>query len=125
MNYKILGNSGLRVSELCLGTMTFGEEWGWGASFDESKEQLRIFTEQGGNFIDTANRYTEGTSEKIVGELIRDNRDYYVLATKFTLRDRNNDPNAWGNHRKNMIRSVENFGIGSKHYQLSVKTTAS
>jgi len=60
MNYKIIGNSGLKVSELCLGAMTFGEDWGWGASFEDSKEQLRIFTEKGGNFIDTADFFLTG-----------------------------------------------------------------
>lgn len=63
MRYKLLGRSGLRVSELCLGTMTFGEDWGWGASRDESKAQYDAFTEAGGNFIDTANLYTNGSSE--------------------------------------------------------------
>ncbi len=85
MRYKLLGNSGLRVSELCLGTMTFGEEWGWGASKSESRKMFDMFVEAGGNFIDTANRYTEGTSEKFVGEFISDIREQIVLATKYTL----------------------------------------
>lgn len=74
MRYKLLGKSGLRVSELCLGTMTFGEDWGWGASFDECKTIYEAFRSQGGNFIDTANVYTNGTSEKYVGELIASER---------------------------------------------------
>jgi aryl-alcohol dehydrogenase-like predicted oxidoreductase len=107
MRYKLLGHSGLRVSEFALGTMTFGEEWGFGASREESRKQFDLFAEAGGNFIDTANRYTEGTSERIVGEYIAADRDHWVLATKYTLFDRTGDPNFAGNHRKNMQRSVE------------------
>ncbi|NUN69481.1 MAG: aldo/keto reductase [Bacteroidetes bacterium] len=106
MNYRLLGNTGLRVSELCLGTMTFGEEWGWGASQQECKAMYDAFVNAGGNFIDTANRYTEGTSEKIVGELIAHDRESIVLATKFTLKMKDGDPNWSGNHRKNMIQSL-------------------
>jgi aryl-alcohol dehydrogenase-like predicted oxidoreductase len=107
MKYKLLGKSGLRVSELCLGTMTFGEEWGWGSSKDESQKVFEEFTKAGGNFLDTANRYTEGSSEKILKDLIAYDRDYFVVATKYTLYDRRDDVNASGNHRKNMMRSVE------------------
>ena len=107
MRYKILGKSGLRVSELCLGTMTFGEEWGFGADKDESKKVFDAFAEAGGNFIDTANKYTNGTSEKYVGEFISSDREKFVLATKYTLSMDPADPNASGNHRKNMIQSVE------------------
>ncbi len=107
MRYKLLGKSGLRVSELCLGTMTFGENWGWGAAKEECARQFETFVQAGGNFIDTANRYTEGHSEQIVGELIASDRDYFVLATKYTLYTRRDDPNASGNGRKNMMRSVE------------------
>lgn len=107
MLYKLFGKSGLRVSELCLGTMTFGTEWGTGADKEESKKIFDAFVEKGGNFIDTANRYTEGTSEKWLGEFIASQRDYFVLATKYTLYDNRKDPNASGNHRKNMRRSVE------------------
>ena len=70
MRYKLLGRSGLRVSELSLGTMTFGEDWGWGASKTESQKIFEAFAEAGGNFIDTACNYTEGTSEKYVGEFV-------------------------------------------------------
>ena len=107
MKYKLLGKSGLRVSEICLGTMTFGEEWGWGANKEESKKVFDAYAHAGGNFLDTANRYTEGTSEKYVGEFIHTDRDHFVLATKYTLFDRRMDPNFCGNHRKNMMRSVE------------------
>jgi aryl-alcohol dehydrogenase-like predicted oxidoreductase len=106
MRYKLLGRSGLRVSELALGTMTFGEEWGWGASKADSQKVFDAYTEAGGNFVDTANRYTEGTSEKFVGEFIHGDREHFVLATKYTLKMRQDDPNFSGNHRKNMMQSV-------------------
>jgi aryl-alcohol dehydrogenase-like predicted oxidoreductase len=107
MNYKLLGKSGLRVSELALGTMTFGEEWGWGASKEESKKVFDAYADYDGNFIDTANRYTEGTSEKFVGKFIASDREHFVLATKYTLFMRRDDPNFSGNHRKNMVQSLE------------------
>ncbi|MDD8019363.1 MAG: aldo/keto reductase [Bacteroidota bacterium] len=106
MKYKLLGKSGLRVSELCLGTMTFGEEWGWGASVDECKKIYDAYVKAGGNFIDTANRYTEGTSEKIVGDLIGQDRESIVLATKYTMMMKENDSNWSGNHRKNLTQSL-------------------
>jgi aryl-alcohol dehydrogenase-like predicted oxidoreductase len=107
MKYKLFGKSGLRVAELCLGTMTFGTDWGWGADFDTSKAIFEAYANAGGNFIDTANRYTEGASERYVGELIASDRDHFVLATKYTLYDRRDDVNFSGNHRKNLLRSVE------------------
>ncbi len=107
MKYKILGRSGLRVSELCLGTMSFGEEWGWGTDKKTSKEVFDAYAERGGNFIDTANRYTEGTSEKYVGDFIASDRDHFVLATKYTLYTQHGDPNKAGNHRKSMVHAVE------------------
>jgi aryl-alcohol dehydrogenase-like predicted oxidoreductase len=109
MKYKLLGKSGLRVSELCLGAMTFGEDWGSflkGASKEESKKIFNLFVQAGGNFIDTANVYQNGTSEKYVGEFIAPERDKFVLATKYTLTTNPNDPNAGGNHRKNLFQSV-------------------
>jgi len=108
MRYKLLGKSGLRVSELCLGTMTFGDDWGWGASNDESRAIYDAFLEAGGNFIDTANVYTNGTSEKLLGEFTRENRERLVLATKYTnAMPGSLDANASGNHRKSMMQSVE------------------
>lgn len=107
MRYRLLGGSGLRVSELALGTMTFGEEWGWGASKHESRRMFDAFAESGGNFIDTANRYTEGTSERFVGEFVREDRGHFVVATKYTMYSKRDDPNYSGNHRKNMVRSLE------------------
>lgn len=107
MRYTLLGKSGVRVSEMALGTMTFGEDWGWGASRDASRQMFDTFAEAGGNFIDTSNNYTNGTSEKFVGEFIASDRDHFVLATKYTLSERPSDPNFGGNSRKNMRRSVE------------------
>ena len=107
MRYKLLGKSGLRVSELALGTMTFGEDWGWGASKEVSQQIFDAYTDAGGNFVDTANNYTNGTSEKFVGEFIHSDRHHFVLATKFTLSERPSDPNFGGNQRKNLMRSVE------------------
>ena len=110
MKYKLLGKSGLRVSELCLGAMTFGEDWGAflrGASKEECKKIFDLFVDAGGNFIDTANNYQNGTSEKYVGEFIAPEREKFVLATKYTLTTNSRDPNASGSHRKNLVRSVE------------------
>ncbi|MBC8173837.1 MAG: aldo/keto reductase [Chitinophagales bacterium] len=109
MKYKLLGRSGLRVSEICLGAMTFGEEWGVGANKEESEKIYRTFIEAGGNFIDTSNRYTEGTSEKFLGDFIQQsgNREEIVLATKYALVTHERSLNRAGNHRKNMMQSVE------------------
>ena len=107
MNYRLLGNSGLRVSELSLGTMTFGEDWGWGASRDDSRKLYETFREAGGNFIDTANVYTNGASESLLGEFMQGHRESVVLATKYTNAMPGTDPNAAGNHRKSMMQSVE------------------
>jgi aryl-alcohol dehydrogenase-like predicted oxidoreductase len=107
VRYKLLGRSGLRVSELCLGTMSFGEETGWGASKQECDRMLRTYADAGGNFIDTADKYTGGTSERYVGELIAAERDRWVLATKYTLARDEDDPNGAGNHRKSLVRALE------------------
>ena len=108
MKYKLLGRSGLKVSELCLGTMGFGTEAGWGADKETSFAIMDAFANAGGNFMDTANIYKLGTSEKIIGEYISNHdRDFFVLATKYTLKDNTTNPNASGNNRKNMMRSVE------------------
>lgn len=106
-HYRLLGRSGLRVSPLCLGTMTFGTEWGWGADRETSRAIFDAYAERGGNFIDTANFYTNGTSERLVGEFLNGERERFVLATKFTLNMHPGDPNAGGNHRKCMVQSVE------------------
>ncbi len=102
-----MGRSGLRVSELALGTMTFGEDWGWGADRNASRKMFDAFAGAGGTLIDTANRYTEGTAERLVGEFIKKERERFVLGTKYTLFTRREDPNASGNHRKNMVQSLE------------------
>ena len=107
MRYKLLGPTGLRVSEVFLGTMTFGESWGWGAPPDECRRMLEVYAEAGGNVIDTAVNYTDGSSERIIGELLGSERDHFVLSTKYTLSTDPTDPNASGNHRKNLLRSLE------------------
>jgi aryl-alcohol dehydrogenase-like predicted oxidoreductase len=107
MRYRLLGKSGLRVSDLCLGTMTFGEDWGWGAPKEESRKVYDAFLEAGGNFIDTANVYTNGTSESLLGEFMQGHRQRLVLATKYTNAAPGTDPNAAGNHRKSMVQALE------------------
>lgn len=107
MRYRTFGRSGLRVSELFLGTMTFGEDWGWGASIEECRKLFTAYAEAGGNVVDTANRYTDGASERIVGELLGADRDRFVVSTKYTLSNDDSDPNASGNHRKSLTRSLE------------------
>jgi hypothetical protein len=99
--------TGLRVSELWLGAMTFGEDWGWGALKVECARILEAYAESGGNFVDIANFYTNGTSERIVGELIAHERDHWVLATKYALNVWPDDPNAGGSHRKNLTQALE------------------
>lgn len=107
LRYRLLGKSGLRVSEAALGTMTFGEDWGWGSSKDEAKKVYDAFREAGGNFIDTANLYTNGSSELFLGEFMQGHRESVVLATKYTNANPGTDPNAAGNHRKSMMQAVE------------------
>ncbi|KKB10867.1 aldo/keto reductase [Devosia geojensis] len=106
-SYRLLGRSGLRVSPVALGTMTFGTDWGWGSDEAESRRILDAYVDRGGNFIDTANQYTNGTSERFVGTFAKGRRDRLVLATKYTATARPVDPNAGGNHRKSMLQSVE------------------
>src|SRR5260370_39069287 len=107
MRYRLLGKTGVRISEVALGTMTFGEDWGWGAPPDVSARILDLFADAGGNVIDTADVYTNGTSETIVGELLKGRRDRFVLATKFTNQTDPADPNSAGNHRKKLVTSIE------------------
>jgi aryl-alcohol dehydrogenase-like predicted oxidoreductase len=102
-----LGNSGLRVSEVALGTMTFGEDWGWGSAKDEARKVYNAFREAGENFVDTANLYTNGTSEALLGEFMEGHRSSVALATKYTNAPPGNDSNAGGNHRKSMFQAVE------------------
>jgi aryl-alcohol dehydrogenase-like predicted oxidoreductase len=107
MKYRLLGNSGLRVSEAALGAMTFGEDWGWGAAKDEARKIYETYREAGGNFIDTANIYTNGSSEQFIGEFIKDHRQSIVLATKYTNAVPGNDANAAGNQRKSMMQAID------------------
>ncbi|TVQ30364.1 MAG: aldo/keto reductase [Phycisphaeraceae bacterium] len=108
--YITLGRSGLRVSPLCLGAMTFGEDWGFGADVDTSKRMMDIYMDRGGNFIDGANIYTKGHSEQIIGEHIGRHgarRDRVVIATKFFGNMHPGDPNAGGGHRKSMMTALD------------------
>jgi aryl-alcohol dehydrogenase-like predicted oxidoreductase len=107
MRYVQLGRSGLKVSQLCLGTMTFGEEFGIGADERVSRQIFEAFVAAGGNFVDTANIYNRGTSEKLLGKFIHEDRARYVVATKYTLSTCPADPNAGGNHRKNLVQSLD------------------
>jgi aryl-alcohol dehydrogenase-like predicted oxidoreductase len=109
-DYVTLGRSGLRVSPFCLGAMTFGEDWGWGTSVPESESIIARFLERGGNFIDTANVYTKGHSEKIIGDFVghdRNRRDRVVIATKFFGNLYPNDPNGGGAGRKAIVAACE------------------
>lgn len=107
MRIRTLGKSGLRVSELCLGAMTFGTDWGFGAEEEACREIYQIYREAGGNFVDTANVYTNGVSEEMVGKFVASERDNVVLSTKYTLPTEKGDPNSGGSHRKSLRRSVE------------------
>ena len=109
-HYVTLGRSGLRVSPYCLGTMTFGEDFGWGASPEESFTMLDEYLNRGGNFVDTANIYTAGHSEKIIGDYLKQNdvrRDEIVLSTKFYCNLVPGDPNGGGAGRKALIQQCE------------------
>ena len=107
MRYVQLGRSGLKVSDLCLGTMTFGEEFGIGSDEAECRKIFDAYVDAGGNFFDTANIYNRGTSEQMLGKFVGAERDRYIVATKYTLSMRPHDPNAGGNHRKNLVCALE------------------
>jgi len=107
MKTTFLGRTGLRVSEYCLGTMTFGTETGWGADEDEAHRIFAAYADAGGNFLDTANAYTAGTSERMVGKFVGGMRDSFVIATKYTISQDQADPNAGGNHRKSLTRAID------------------
>jgi aryl-alcohol dehydrogenase-like predicted oxidoreductase len=106
-HYRLLGHSGLRVSPLCLGTMTFGTEWGFGADLEESRRILDVYADRGGNFIDTANIYTNGSSESFLGQLLQNRRDRFVISTKYSLNTDPTNPNAGGNHRGSLVRAID------------------
>lgn len=107
--YRTLGKSGLAVSPFCLGTMTFGEDWGWGSSEDTARQIFDRYVEAGGNFLDTADGYTNGSSEQLLGKFVnaRKLRDDLVIATKYTFSGKPGTPNAGGNGRKNLFRALE------------------
>ena len=119
-DYQTLGRSGLRVSPLALGTMTFGTGWGWGADENEARRIFDLYVDSGGNFIDTANFYTNGEAETLLGRFAARQRDRLVIATKYSLNMRPGDPNAGGNHRKSLIQSVEASlkRLGTDHVDL-------
>ena len=104
----LLGKTGLRVSPLCLGAMTFGTEWGWGSDESAARQILSRYLDAGGNFIDTADNYTDGHSEEIVGKFLKERgrRDRVVLATKFSFNTAPGDPNGGGNGRKHILESI-------------------
>ena len=109
-HYVTLGHSGLRVSPLSLGTMTFGKDWGWGNTVEESYKIIQSYLDMGGNFLDTANLYTKGHSEKIIGDYIKKEkirRDKLVIATKFYGNMYDGDPNGGGGSRKSMNAAVD------------------
>jgi aryl-alcohol dehydrogenase-like predicted oxidoreductase len=108
-DYTTLGRTGLRVSPLCFGAMTFGNDWGWGADENTCKQMFDRYLEAGGNFIDTADAYTNGHSEELVGKFVGEGslRDRAVIATKFTFNPQPGNPNAGGNGRKNIYRALE------------------
>lgn len=105
--YRLLGRSGLRVSPLSLGAMTFGDDWGWGADKDDSRRIFDAYLDAGGNMVDTANIYTDGQSEQYLGEFLRGRRDSVVVATKYAATRDPSDLNAGGGGRKSLRRSVE------------------
>lgn len=107
MRYKFLGRSGLRVSEICLGTMSFGQDWPFGADEATSHRILDVYAEAGGNFLDTANKYHNGQTEEYLGRWLKDRRKRMVIATKYSLAMDHSDPNAAGNHRKNLMQALE------------------
>ncbi|GBB89375.1 hypothetical protein RclHR1_16030004 [Rhizophagus clarus] len=112
-DYVLLGRSGLRVSPLCLGTMTFGEQWGVGSNKEESKKVFDLYYEKGGNFFDTACVYNFGESERFLGDYVSDKRSDVVIATKYTCnqtalqKDKRFNPNFGGNHRKSLVENLD------------------
>ncbi|MGG6298293.1 aldo/keto reductase [Leptolyngbya sp. AN02str] len=109
MDYYTLGDTGLKVSRLALGTMTFGDDWGWGADEANARQLFDAYLAAGGNFIDTADMYTNGNSERLLGKFVKDSstRDRVVITTKFSYNAEPGNPNAGGNSRKNILRAVE------------------
>lgn len=106
-HYRLLGRSGLRVSPMALGTMTFGIDKAWGTDEAEARRIVDHYAERGGNSIDTANFYADGGSERMLGRILKERRHRFVIASKYTLTAARGDPNASGNQRKSMVRAVE------------------
>jgi aryl-alcohol dehydrogenase-like predicted oxidoreductase len=106
-SHRVLGRSGLRVSPAALGTMTFGPDWGWGAERKEAQRMFDAYVDRGGNFIDSASTYTDGTAERFVGEFAAGRRDRLVIATKYAGASRTDDPNSAASNRKSMVLSIE------------------
>ncbi|GBB89422.1 hypothetical protein RclHR1_01610013 [Rhizophagus clarus] len=112
-DYVLLGRSGLRVSPLCLGTTTFGEQWGIGTNKEEAKKIFDLYYEKGGNFFDTANTYNLGESERFLGDYVSDKRSDVVIATKYTTNEtsmipnKKLNPNFGGNHRKSLVENLD------------------
>ena len=117
---RLLGRTGLRVSQLCLGTMTFGTEWGWGTDEAESRRIYDAYRQAGGNFVDTANNYNDGSSERMLGRFIAGERDHIVLASKFTFTGDATNPNSSGSTRKSLRINVEESlrRLGTDHLDL-------
>jgi aryl-alcohol dehydrogenase-like predicted oxidoreductase len=107
MRYKLLGRTGLRVSDVWLGAMTFGENWGWGAPESACRGMLDAYLDAGGNVVDTADWYTNGASEEMLGQLLGDRRDRVVISTKYSIAVRPEDPNGVGNHRRHLTEAIE------------------
>jgi aryl-alcohol dehydrogenase-like predicted oxidoreductase len=109
-SFITVGHSGLRVSPFCLGSMTFGDDFGWGASVADSEAMIAAYLDRGGNFIDTANIYTNGHSEKIIGDVFaqrKASRDRVVIGTKFFGNLFEGDPNGGGAGRKALMQQCE------------------
>ncbi|PKC00139.1 oxidoreductase [Rhizophagus irregularis] len=112
-DYVLLGRSGLRVSPLCLGTLTFGEQWGYGVNKEESKKVFDLYYEKGGNFFDTSCNYNLGESERFLGDYVSDKRSDVVIATKYSgnvtavQKDKRFNPNSGGNHRKSLVENLD------------------
>src|ERR687897_197263 len=103
--YRLLGRSGLRVSPLSLGAMTFGSAWGWGADEPEARTIFDAYVDRGGNLVDTASNYTQGTSERLVCDFAKGRRDRLAIATKKSRAIEHGDPESGGNPRKRLKRA--------------------
>lgn len=119
-SYRLLGRSGLRVSPMSLGAMTFGDAWGWGADETTARRIFDVYLDAGGNMVDTANAYTDGQSEEYLGRFLTGRRDRVVVSTKYSATRDPADPNAGGTHRKSLTASVNTSlrRLGCDHLDL-------